>query len=83
MHSADGFFKDLVSNKEGTVSIALSLFMLQKILAISNETKISWPDKFLFVIWTIKSNKCNVSFVTFGMFGVEGVQMLSINLSKF
>ena len=57
--------------------------MLGNILIISNETRISLPGKLLLFILSIKSNKCDVSFIILGRFGVKGVQMLSINLDKF
>ena len=83
MHSVDGFFKDLESNKECTASIPLSLSVLGIILTILNEDTISLSGKLLLFISSIKSNKYDVSFIIFGRFDVKGAEILSINLNKF
>ena len=83
---ADGVFEDLESNNECTVSNPLSLFMLGNILTISNETRISLSDKLLLFIssvLSVKTNKCDVSFIIFSRFLIKGAKMLSINLNKF
>ena len=72
MHFVDGFFKDLESNDERTASIPFSLSKLGNLLTISNETKISLSGKLLWFISSIKSNKCDVSFMIFGRFYVKG-----------
>ena len=48
-----------------------------------NETRISLSGKLFLFISSIKSNKCEVSFIIFGRFDVKGAQMFSINLNKF
>ena len=83
MHSIDGLCKDLESNNECAASIRFLLSMLGNILIISNETRISLSDKLLLFISSIKSDKCEVSFIIFGRFDVKVGQMLSINLDKF
>ena len=65
MHSVDRFFEHLESNNESTHFIPLSLSMLENILTISNEPRISLSGKFLLTISSIKSNKCDVSFRDF------------------
>ena len=83
MYSVDGFCEDLESNNECTASIPLWLSMLGNILIISNETRIILSGKLHLFISSIKSNKCEVSFIIFGRFDVKSKQMLSINLDKF
>ena len=77
MHSVDGFFEELES-KEHTVSIPLSLSMLGNILSILNKAKISLSSKLVLLILSVKSNKCDVSFIIFGRFHVKGAHMLPI-----
>ena len=71
MHSVDRFFEHLESNNESTDSIPLSLSMLENVLTISNKPRISLSGKFLLTISSIKSNKCDVSFIIFGSFDVK------------
>ena len=81
MRSVDGFFEELES-KEHTAFIPLPLSMLSSILSISNKAKISLSGELLLFISSIKSNKCDVSFIIFGRFHVKGVHMISIILDK-
>ena len=83
MHFVDGFFADLESNNERTASVPLSLSMLEKILIILYETRISLSGKLLLFISSINSNKYDVPFDIFGRFDAKDAQMLSINLYKF
>ena len=83
MDSVDAFCEDLESNNERTASIPLLLSILGNILIISNDTRISLSGKLLLFISSIKSNKCEVSFIIFGRIDVKGAQIISINLDKF
>ena len=47
------------------------------------ETRISLSNKLLLLVSSIKSCKCDVSFLISGRFDVKSGQMLSINLDKF
>ena len=65
------FFEDLESNNERNASISLSLPLLGNIFIISKKTRINLSGKLLLFILSIRSNKCDLSFIIFGRFDVK------------
>ena len=86
MHSADRFSEDLGSDNDNERIVwtyCMNVRMLGNIWIISKETRNSLSGQQILFLSSIKSNKCDLSFITFGRFDVKGAQMLSVNLDKF